>query len=91
MTTLDRDSVFALRSSLVQDSAENKESLDIIDKSLFVLTLDDNQDNDINTLSQVALTGKDGHSRWFDKHNVVVDKNGTFFHLLCCTSTKSLF
>lgn len=76
ITSQERNFVYKARKELEDFSDLNAKSFRVIDKSLFVVTLDDNTSSDINTLSKIGLTGLAGCSRWFDKHNMVVDANG---------------
>eukprot|EP00924_Labyrinthula_sp_SR-Ha-C_P016967 maker-scaffold_6-snap-gene-20.57-mRNA-1 protein AED:0.03 eAED:0.03 QI:59/0.8/0.83/1/1/1/6/35/637 len=82
LTTLERDAVADLRSELLSSSSINEETFKAVDESLFVLSLEDNEDSDINVVSSMALTGQikpNGKiNRWFDKHTVIVDKLGSF-------------
>lgn len=76
LTSLDRDSWAAARSSLHSSSSRNADGLRAIDDALFVLTLDDAQPTTHATVSRTMLHG-DGRNRWWDKClNLIVAANG---------------
>lgn len=66
LTSLPRDAWAEARVLLKVLSPVNSSSLDIIERALFVLCLDDVQPENIEAMSENMLVG-DGRSRWFDK------------------------
>ena len=67
-----------LRTMMASTAPCNRQSLDIIDKSLFVLCLDDRSPSSSEELSKILLHG-DCRNRWFDKT----------FQLIVCTNGLS--
>eukprot|EP01116_Phalansterium_solitarium_P000730 TRINITY_DN10583_c0_g1_i1.p2 TRINITY_DN10583_c0_g1~~TRINITY_DN10583_c0_g1_i1.p2 ORF type:complete len:644 (-),score=241.54 TRINITY_DN10583_c0_g1_i1:254-2128(-) len=74
LTTEDRNRWAALRTELVSDP-HNAKALEVIDRGLFVLSLDPVAPRDLQDASELLLH-RDGTNRWFDKLMVVVFKDG---------------
>mmetsp|Transcript_16669 Transcript_16669/g.39214 ORF Transcript_16669/g.39214 Transcript_16669/m.39214 type:complete len:791 (+) Transcript_16669:35-2407(+) len=55
----------------------NSRTLDIIDRAVFVVILEDQLPSDLNSIAKSAMSG-DGSTRWFDKSiNLIVFPEGT--------------
>lgn len=66
LTSLPRDAWAECRTLLKSLSGANSSALDRIERSLFVLCLEEDQPLDMEAMSENMLQG-DGRSRWFDK------------------------
>lgn len=76
LTGEDRDKWAKARQELVSISATNARNLDVIDKALFVLCLDEESPRDVDTAGHLCLVGN-GENRWYDKIvQYIVFKNG---------------
>eukprot|EP00299_Pterocystis_sp_00344_P016766 c8410_g1_i2.p1 GENE.c8410_g1_i2~~c8410_g1_i2.p1 ORF type:complete len:642 (+),score=143.52 c8410_g1_i2:53-1927(+) len=74
-TAIDRDTWAKAREALITASPINAESLEIIQKALFVFVLDDSSPTTSSELAAASMMGKAG-MRWFDKHMIIVYANG---------------
>eukprot|EP00754_Rhynchopus_humris_P041630 Rhum_TRINITY_DN25180_c0_g1::Rhum_TRINITY_DN25180_c0_g1_i1::g.181418::m.181418/K00624/E2.3.1.7; carnitine O-acetyltransferase len=74
-TTLNRDRWANLRQQLIVHAEKNRETLEMIETALMVLVLEDMAPEHDEELSRLLLHGP-GVNRWFDRHNLVVCKNG---------------
>eukprot|EP01102_Stenamoeba_stenopodia_P022052 TRINITY_DN9060_c0_g1_i2.p1 TRINITY_DN9060_c0_g1~~TRINITY_DN9060_c0_g1_i2.p1 ORF type:complete len:602 (-),score=147.00 TRINITY_DN9060_c0_g1_i2:99-1904(-) len=85
LTGGDRTNWAKAREALLELDPTNKESIDLIDSSLFVVVLDDASPSGRSEVSRAALCG-DGYNRWFDKSmQVIAFKNG----VTCCNGEHS--
>ncbi len=76
LTTLNRDEWADARASLMDRHRDNGKWLDLIERSLFALCLDDATPESMAERFRAALHG-DGQNRWFDKSfQFIVGKNG---------------
>ncbi|WFD00742.1 carnitine O-acetyltransferase [Malassezia yamatoensis] len=85
LSTEKRRTWYSLRSEL-ENQAENRRNLNMIDSALFVLCLDDHSPTDVTDLTNNFLCGtynlKDGKqvgtclNRWYDKLQIIVCKTG---------------
>jgi len=76
LTSEDRDKWAAARQELTSISAANASNLDIIDRALFVLCLDEESPRDVDEAGSLCLAGN-GENRWYDKIvQYIVFKNG---------------
>lgn len=76
LTTEERNYWASIRSELCEFDRSNEKSLEIIDRSLFVVCLDDSSPSGFEEISPVLLHS-DGHNRWFDKcFQFIVFRNG---------------
>ncbi len=76
LTTMPRDSWAKSRSNLCAISANNSESLTVIEEAAFALCLDENSPEEMTEVSKQLLHG-DGKDRFFDKSlQFIVFKNG---------------
>jgi carnitine O-acetyltransferase len=66
LTTMDREAWAESRERLVQMDQRNQKNFDIIERSLFVLCLDDECPEDIASEARMMFHGN-GKNRWFDK------------------------
>lgn len=66
LTAVKRDLWAEGRAILRAISKENRDSLDIIERSLFLLCLEERQPENLEQLSRTMILG-DGITRWFDK------------------------
>jgi hypothetical protein len=72
----ERSSWHENRKHLKELSKENEKLLEIVESSILVVSLDDNEPRDISELSQKSSVG-DHHSRWNDKSSSMISfKNG---------------
>ncbi|KAI7860304.1 acyltransferase ChoActase/COT/CPT [Circinella umbellata] len=77
MTSEHRDTWATVREQL-ESNATNKNTLNDIDSSLFVISLDDySASSDIDQAHRNVFHGKEGRNRWFDKAlSFIVENNG---------------
>ena len=66
LTTMDRETWADARKRLVAIDDENRKNLDVIERALFVLCLDDRCPEDIISQARMMFHGN-GKNRWFDK------------------------
>lgn len=66
LTTMDREAWAESREQLIQIDQRNRKNFDIIERSLFVLCLDDESPKDIVSEARMVFHGN-GKNRWFDK------------------------
>ncbi|CAM9330454.1 unnamed protein product [Ectocarpus sp. 12 AP-2014] len=76
LTSKGRDECAAAREALKGFSPTNGATLSEIDSAIFAVALDDHDTPDLQAESRAFLTGDGGRNRWFDKHQLVVLKNG---------------
>ena len=76
LTAGDRTAYFHARKELEAFSEENKKAFAVADECLFVVVLEDDDSVELKDTSPCMLTGKKGTGRWFDKHQVIVNKAG---------------
>jgi len=57
-------------------SPVNAEAIKAMDHSLFIIALDQHEVSTKEERSNLFLHGKNGTNRWFDKHQVIVTKDG---------------
>ncbi|KAI7865414.1 acyltransferase ChoActase/COT/CPT [Spinellus fusiger] len=82
LTSWNRDSWAVARNHLLALDPSNRESTDIIEQSLFTVSLDDHtQGNDLSLQAKTTMCGHqgigNGHNRWYDKCiNLVIENNG---------------
>ncbi|KAI7867549.1 acyltransferase ChoActase/COT/CPT [Spinellus fusiger] len=82
LTSWHRDSWAVARNHLLALDPSNRESTDIIEQSLFTVSLDDHtQGNDLSLQAKTIMCGHqgigNGHNRWYDKCiNLVIENNG---------------
>eukprot|EP01062_Namystynia_karyoxenos_P067166 TRINITY_DN61047_c0_g1_i1.p1 TRINITY_DN61047_c0_g1~~TRINITY_DN61047_c0_g1_i1.p1 ORF type:complete len:863 (+),score=262.33 TRINITY_DN61047_c0_g1_i1:84-2672(+) len=78
-TTMDRDKWAATRERLIafdpRGDGANKRALQAIQQSIILLALDEIEPVHDEELARVILHG-DGTNRWFDRHTIIVCKNG---------------
>ena len=76
LTAGDRTKYYEAREELQALSWENREAFSALDECLFVVVLEEGESTELQETSPMMLTGKNGTSRWFDKHQVIVNKAG---------------
>ena len=76
LTTSERNSWAKIRKDMVASNPTNAVSLDTIDEALMIIALDDEDLGGLDDVGMAMLTG-DGKNRWFDKHQIIVLKDGT--------------
>jgi carnitine O-acetyltransferase len=76
LTASDRDEWAMWKEQLIRLSPQNRDNLDAIDRSLFVLSLDEECPADSDAAGKLCLAGNAGN-RWWDKiFNLIVFRNG---------------
>jgi carnitine O-acetyltransferase len=75
LTAEDRDAWSAARAELVRAHPINVASLEVVDRALFVLVLEDEAPADLDATARLFLHG-DVRNRWFDKLQFLVCANG---------------
>lgn len=76
LTAEDRTTWAKQRNKIITIDSDNAEAMAIIERSLFVLCLDDGVPGDMEAYARAALHGEGG-DRWFDKSfHLIVSKNG---------------
>ncbi|CAM9942210.1 unnamed protein product, partial [Ascophyllum nodosum] len=76
-TTMGRDEWATSRAALAKFSEVNRATLFEIDSALIAIALDDHDTPGNRDEARTFLTGVKGRNRWFDKHQLVVLKNGS--------------
>eukprot|EP01059_Diplonema_ambulator_P003204 TRINITY_DN1286_c0_g1_i2.p1 TRINITY_DN1286_c0_g1~~TRINITY_DN1286_c0_g1_i2.p1 ORF type:complete len:752 (+),score=144.71 TRINITY_DN1286_c0_g1_i2:66-2258(+) len=75
VTTMNRDEWAKVREKLIITSEINRNTLELIQKALIIVVLEDMAPTYDEELARVLLHGT-GVNRWFDKHNLIICKNG---------------
>ncbi|TFK39028.1 acyltransferase ChoActase/COT/CPT [Crucibulum laeve] len=75
LTSDNRDKWFHAREALLKASPKNAELLKTIESAMIVVALDDTAPVTREDISWSCWVG-DGRNRWFDKHQLIVFKNG---------------
>eukprot|EP00760_Papus_ankaliazontas_P010731 PhM_4_TR14425/c0_g1_i1/m.24278/K00624/E2.3.1.7; carnitine O-acetyltransferase len=75
-TTMDRSAWASIRTDMVTTSPKNGVTLETIQSALLVVVLDAVTVSSRDELARVAIHGS-GTNRWFDKHQLIVTKDGS--------------
>jgi len=76
LTAQERDSWAKLRAAIAESGEPNRATLEAIDDCLFAIALDSTNCTNAHEVSQRMLSGGDGTTRWFDKHNIIATADG---------------
>ena len=74
-TSMNRDDWATVREKLIVASESNRTTLEAIQRAMMVVVLEPMEPRGDEELARLLLHGA-GTNRWFDKHNLIVCKNG---------------
>eukprot|EP01060_Flectonema_neradi_P000262 TRINITY_DN10183_c0_g1_i1.p1 TRINITY_DN10183_c0_g1~~TRINITY_DN10183_c0_g1_i1.p1 ORF type:complete len:735 (+),score=141.91 TRINITY_DN10183_c0_g1_i1:62-2206(+) len=75
VTSMNRDDWATVREKLIVASESNRTTLEAIQRAIMVVVLEPMEPRGDEELARLLLHGA-GTNRWFDKHNLIVCKNG---------------